>query len=568
MIYTIRKTQFIFFLIFFAIINTLSAQNNLNVMSYNLLNYPYGTGGLNYERNNDFAKIVDYNSSDLILAVEINTELGNDSLVAALNRTTNKNFERAEYYHFGNYGLGNMLFYDADKFGLLSQTEIFALPRDISHYHLYLKDEDLACHQDTIFLDLFAIHLKASSGTSNIAQRTTACQNLINYIDNLPAESNIILGGDFNFYDDFNEDGYDILLDANNQQILNDVVGHWERNTYSYRHLFTQSTRSSSYLGTNGGASGGLDDRFDFQFMNDNIINGNYGITYNSNSYLVFGNDGYHYNDAIIDPSVFVPSGTLNNDISDDMTYALFDMSDHFPIITEYTINDTNCNSDVEIALNIWLEGAYDASTGSMKTPLLEKNLLPLSQPFSTSPYFYNGAEMLTNSAAFPTNTVDWLLVELRDANDNTQIVAQKAALLLADGNVVNTDGTTLSLENVASNQNYFIVVRHRNHLDIMSNNAVSLASNTTFDMSLPNNVMGSTAQLQVLSNGKYAMIAGDFDGSGQINFTDINLYFNEAAAINQYLISDCSFDATVSVGDMNFMLKNIGKQSISIIQY
>ena len=143
-------------------------------MSYNLLNYPYGTGGLNYERNNDFAKIVDYNGSDLILAVEINTELGNDSLVAALNRTTNKNFERAEYYHFGNYGLGNMLFYDADKFGLLSQTEIFALPRDISHYHLYLKDEDLACHQDTIFLDLFAIHLKASSGTSNIAQRTTA----------------------------------------------------------------------------------------------------------------------------------------------------------------------------------------------------------------------------------------------------------------------------------------------------------------------------------------------------------------------------------------------------------
>ena len=566
--YTIRKKQIIFFFMLFISSNQLFSQTNLNVMSYNLLNYPYGTGGINYERNNDFAKIVDYNGSDLILAVEINTEIGNDSLLAALNRTTNKNFERAEYYHFGDYGLGNMLFYDADKFGLLSQTEIFALPRDISHYHLFVKEDDLACHQDTTFIDVFSVHLKASEGTSNMAQRTTACQNLVNYIDNLPAESNIIVGGDFNFYDDTNEEGYDILLDANNQQVLNDVVGHWVRNNYSYRHLFTQSTRSADFAGSNGGATGGLDDRFDFQFMNDNLINGNQGITYQTNSYLVFGNDGYHYNQAIIDPNVSVPSGTLNNDISDELAYSLFNMSDHFPIITEYTINDVNCNLNAEIALNIWLEGAYDNLTTGMNTILLEKNLLPLSQPFSSSPYFYNGVEMLANSADFPTNTVDWLLIELRDANDNTQIVAQKAALLLADGNIVNADGTTLSFENIAANQNYFIVVRHRNHLDIMSSNAVSFASNAAYDMSVPSNVMGSTAQLQALSNGKYALLAGDFDASGHINFTDINLYFGESAALNEYLISDGDLNATTTVSDMNFMLKNINKQGISQIQY
>ena len=415
---------------------------------------------------------------------------------------------------------------------------------------------------------MFSVHLKASEGTSNMAQRTTACQNLVNYIDNLPAESNIIVGGDFNFYDDTNEEGYDILLDANNQQVLNDVVGHWVRNNYSYRHLFTQSTRSADFAGSNGGATGGLDDRFDFQFMNDNLINGNQGITYQTNSYLVFGNDGYHYNQAIIDPNVSVPSGTLNNDISDELAYSLFNMSDHFPIITEYTINDVNCNLNAEIALNIWLEGAYDNLTTGMNTILLEKNLLPLSQPFGTSPHFYFGTEVLMSWADFPTNTVDWLLIELRDANDNTQIMAQKAALLLADGNIVNADGTTLSFENIAANQNYFIVVRHRNHLDIMSSNAVSFASNAAYDMSVPSNVMGSTAQLQALSNGKYALLAGDFDASGHINFTDINLYFGESAALNEYLISDGDLNATTTVSDMNFMLKNINKQGISQIQY
>ncbi|MGB1205568.1 MAG: hypothetical protein ACPG5B_07985 [Chitinophagales bacterium] len=567
MSYTIRKAQIVFIFMLIAITNDLLAQTNLNVMSYNLLNYPYATGGLNYTRNNDFAQIVAHNGSDLILAVEINTELGNDSLVAALNRTTNKNFERAEYYHFGSYGLGNMLFYDADKFGLLSQTEIYALPRDISHYHLFVKEDDLACHQDTIFLDLFAVHLKASDGSSNIAQRATACQNLINYIDNLPAESNVIVGGDFNFYND-NEDGYDILLDTNNQQVLNDVVGQWVRSTYSYRRLFTQSTRSSSYTGTNGGASGGLDDRFDFQFMNDNLINGNQGISYNLNSYEVFGNDGYHYNKAIIDPNVNVPSGTLNNDISDDLAYALFDVSDHFPIITQYTIDDVTCDLGVQIALDVWLEGAYDASNNNMQTILLDENVLALSQPFDVSPYFYNGVEMLANTADFPTNTVDWLLVELRDATNNTQIVARKAALLLADGSVVNIDGTMLSFENGTSNEAYFVVVRHRNHLDIMSSNAILFSTNTTYDMSISSNVMGGTGQLQLLSNGKSGLLAGDFNSSGQINFTDTNVYFGEVSALNQYLISDCSFDAISSVRDMNFMLKNIGKQGISQIQY
>ena len=56
--------------------------------------------------------------------------------------------------------------------------------------------------------------------------------------------------------------------------------------------------------------------------------------------------------------------------------------------------------------------------------------ILPLSQPYSASPYLYPGLEAVSS---MPADVVDWVLVMLRDTMTETTI-ARRAALLLSDG--------------------------------------------------------------------------------------------------------------------------------------
>ena len=64
---------------------------------------------------------------------------------------------------------------------------------------------------------------------------------------------------------------------------------------------------------------------------------------------------------------------------------------------------------------------------------------------------------------------VDWVLVELRTGTAAGTKVATRAAFLKSDGTIVDTDGTSPVQFTGLSAGNYYIVIRHRNHLAIMS---------------------------------------------------------------------------------------------------
>ena len=82
-------------------------------------------------------------------------------------------------------------------------------------------------------------------------------------------------------------------------------------------------------------------------------------------------------------------------------------------------------------------------------------------------------------SATGPDAIVDWVVVELRDKNDNTSILHSRAALLQADGDVVDVDGfSPVSIS--APSDSYHIAVLHRNHLGVMSAAPIALTSTAT----------------------------------------------------------------------------------------
>jgi hypothetical protein len=101
-------------------------------------------------------------------------------------------------------------------------------------------------------------------------------------------------------------------------------------------------------------------------------------------------------------------------------------------------------------------------------------------------------------------------------------VIASRAALLLADGSIVDTNYAQ-PLNFPVQAGSYYVVIRHRNHLGIMTGAAIDLSSGSaTVDFTLvttPTYTRSNPAQT-VLSNGASAMWGGDANGDGRIIYT------------------------------------------------
>ena len=83
------------------------------------------------------------------------------------------------------------------------------------------------------------------------------------------------------------------VSDNNNGRLFDpiDRIGHWHNNS-SYSDVHTQSPRTSSF---GGGANGGMDDRFDWLFVSQSILDESSSMYYVDGTYWAFGNDGNHF---------------------------------------------------------------------------------------------------------------------------------------------------------------------------------------------------------------------------------------------------------------------------------
>ena len=112
---------------------------------------------------------------------------------------------------------------------------------------------------------------------------------------------------------------------------------------------------------------------------------------------------------------------------------------------------------------------------------------------------------------------VDWVLVELRSPINQDSLIATRAAILQRDGDIRDVDGISyLTFHNVPSG-NYFVAVRHRNHLGIITANSHLLSpALTSIDFTDPaTEVQGEFARCNV--GGKMALWSGDLNGDGYV---------------------------------------------------
>jgi len=298
-------------------------QDRVKILTYNILNYP----DFSATKNEKFQQIINEARPDIVAVQEILSQYGVNLF---LSDVLGNSFKAATF--FDGPDTDNALFYKDSILTLLSSNIITNTPRYITRYvlqHNFTQD----------ILIIYVAHFKAGDTPSDETTREQEATRLRIYTDQLSAGTNFIVVGDFNLYR-ATEPAYIRLLDQTNPGYFLDPVnryGNWHAST-NFSDVHTQSTRTVQLA--DGGSIGGLDDRFDFILVSQSLKNPG-GVDYVEGTYWAYGNDGQHFNQQIINPPY---------PISEQIAFALHDVSDHLPVVAEFDFGVVNSVETIDLS--------------------------------------------------------------------------------------------------------------------------------------------------------------------------------------------------------------------------
>jgi hypothetical protein len=183
--------------------------------------------------------------------------------------------------------------------------------------------------------------------------------------------------------------------------------------------------------------------------------------------------------------------------------------------------------------VKVLLQGPLSKQTMKMEDKLRSKNLIPLTEPFTsfnplnTKPLVHvgkGGGEVIPNPAIL-TGTgddaiVDWVFLELRSASDSKLVVQTRSALLQRDGDIVDVDGLSPVYFPVSSGANYYLAVRHRNHLGVMTRNPLAFSATSKSPVSIDFTSLSTPTfgtHARKIINDRAVMWGGNADGNHYI---------------------------------------------------
>jgi hypothetical protein len=231
-----------------------------------------------------------------------------------------------------------------------------------------------------------------------------------------------------------------------------------------------------------------------------------------------------------------------------------------------------------------------------MYDSLRVKGLIPSLEPYTAPPYLkapIGEANGETVSATVlgvtgPNAIVDWVLLELRDAVNPSTVIANKRALIQRDGDIVSaTDGVSPVFFAGVYNGNYYLSVKHRNHLGIMTAIAIAMngCSATSIDMSTSSPVHTNISILNAprqLMGSVYAMWPSDANNNKNVKYNGISNDKDAVLAViggnsfiqstlwNVYRVEDVNMDGKIRYNgldnDRNVILSTVGVTTPNVV--
>ncbi|MBN2174160.1 MAG: carboxypeptidase regulatory-like domain-containing protein [Bacteroidales bacterium] len=226
-----------------------------------------------------------------------------------------------------------------------------------------------------------------------------------------------------------------------------------------------------------------------------------------------------------------------------------------------------NVVSGINLNLSAMLEGPFNGS--DMNTALNNSGLIPLTQPFNTSPWNYGGDESVVSIPS--ADVVDWMLIELRETGGDVSTataataIARQAGFILKDGTLVNTEGNPVIRFDVSITNNLFVVLYHMNHLGLISSAPVVESGGFfSYDFSTGSGqALGGTDAQTQLATGIWGLIGGDANGDGDINETDKSDSWESSAGTHGHSTFDINLDGEINNLDKDdFWFMNMDKHT------
>ncbi len=205
-------------------------------------------------------------------------------------------------------------------------------------------------------------------------------------------------------------------------------------------------------------------------------------------------------------------------------------------------------------AVRCFLQGPFISGSDSMSNTLHTTGTIPLRSPYADDP---------RTVAAVPANIVDWVLLQFRFST-NSQAVFSRSLFLRNDGWLVNDKGSPSFNVDLLATTNFYVSVKHRNHVAAMS------ATPAVFDEQTMTMLVDFTASSEayfgnpetacVAVNGdsgeRWALRAGDADGDGVVRPVDLEI-LNTQTNQSGYLRGDLNLDGAANGDDIILFQSN-----------
>jgi len=189
---------------------------------------------------------------------------------------------------------------------------------------------------------------------------------------------------------------------------------------------------------------------------------------------------------------------------------------------------------------------------------------LPVVNPYSLADSCSN-----INSVVTIGEIVDWVLVEIwgeftvSGMFTNYTLLEQRALLLKTDGSVVDTNGQKPQLM-LNTNDSVRVVVKHRNHLSVVSNALFPFDENIIYDFSTDVSKalkppLAIYDPMVVMYDGIACLWAGDLNMNDIMDHVDMSIFNVEwrAGTLGEYLTSDVNMDGRINNVDNSFVARN-----------
>jgi len=240
----------------------------------------------------------------------------------------------------------------------------------------------------------------------------------------------------------------------------------------------------------------------------------------------------------------------------------------------------------VSLNLTVFLQGVTQ-SNGTMTNYIQTASSLYFSQSRlpQNNPYGVTIDESSTlvsyadinNASAAAGAVVDWIKVEIWSVNmaARTRTVLEERALLLkTNGSIVDIDGSIPKFKPQTGPVR--IVVKHRNHLGVMSNEITSFTGSPVYDFStsVEKAVKMNTGDPAPMTTvgGKVCLWAGELvDNNQYVNINDVVPVYTQypsGSYYDQYIYTDLNMDGFVNAFDYSFVYGRYTDDLFSILNY